>query len=50
MNMSRLESALRIVLAYHEAGNKRHVRGIDVFQLKSGAICERLSYVKGARP
>jgi hypothetical protein len=29
------------------AGNKGHVRGVDIFQLKNGLICEKLSYVKG---
>lgn len=29
------------------AGNKGHVRGVDIFQVKDGSICERLSYVKG---
>ena len=28
-------------------GNKGHVRGVDVFQLKDGLISEKLSYVKG---
>jgi ketosteroid isomerase-like protein len=30
-----------------ETGKKGHVRGIDVFQVKNGVICEKLSYVKG---
>lgn len=30
-----------------EAGKKGHVRGVDVFQLKNGFICQKLSYVKG---
>ena len=29
------------------AGKEEHVRGVDIFQLKSGFICEKLSYVKG---
>ena len=29
------------------AGIKRHVRGVDIFQVKSGYICEMLSYTKG---
>ena len=29
------------------AGNKGHVRGVDIFQVKNGSICEKLSYVKG---
>lgn len=27
-------------------GEKGHVRGVDVFQVKNGAICEQLSYAK----
>jgi len=30
-----------------ETGTKGHLRGVDIFQLKEGFICERLSYVKG---
>jgi hypothetical protein len=30
-----------------EAGNKGHVRGVDIFHLKNGSISEKLSYVKG---
>jgi ketosteroid isomerase-like protein len=29
------------------AGEKGHVRGVDIFQVKNGSICEKLSYVKG---
>ena len=29
------------------AGKKGHVRGVDIFQVKDGSICEKLSYVKG---
>jgi len=29
------------------AGNKDHVRGVDLFQVKNGSICEKLSYAKG---
>lgn len=29
------------------AGQKGHVRGVDIFKLKDGLICEKLSYVKG---
>jgi predicted SnoaL-like aldol condensation-catalyzing enzyme len=29
------------------AGNQGHVRGVDIFHIKSGVICEKLSYVKG---
>lgn len=28
-------------------GNKGHVRGVDVYKIKEGLICEKLSYVKG---
>jgi hypothetical protein len=30
-----------------EAGKKGHVRGVDIYQVKNGTICEKLSYVKG---
>lgn len=29
------------------SGNQGYVRGVDVFKLKDGLICEKLSYVKG---
>jgi Ketosteroid isomerase homolog len=29
------------------AGTRGHVRGVDIFQVKEGLICEKLSYVKG---
>lgn len=29
------------------AGGKGYVRGVDIFRLKNGLICEKLSYVKG---
>ena len=28
-------------------GEKGYVRGVDLFQVKNGFICEKLSYVKG---
>jgi limonene-1,2-epoxide hydrolase len=28
-------------------GNQGHVRGVDVFRVQNGLICEKLSYVKG---
>jgi len=28
------------------AGNQSHVRGVDLYQVKEGSICERLSYIK----
>ena len=30
-----------------EAGAQGHVRGVDIFKIKDGLICEKLSYVKG---
>jgi len=29
------------------SGEKGHVRGVDIFKLRDGLICEKLSYVKG---
>jgi hypothetical protein len=29
------------------AGKKEHQRGVDIFQIKEGFLCEQLSYVKG---
>ncbi len=29
------------------AGQKGHVRGVDIFKVKEGLICEKFSYVKG---
>jgi len=29
-------------------GEPRHARGVDLFQVRGGAICEHRSYVKGA--
>lgn len=29
------------------AGEQGHVRGVDVFRVRDGLICEKLSYVKG---
>ena len=28
-------------------GEKGHVRGVDIFRVREGSICEKLSYVKG---
>lgn len=28
-------------------GSQGHVRGVDIFTVRDGAICEKLSYVKG---
>jgi predicted SnoaL-like aldol condensation-catalyzing enzyme len=30
-----------------QAGNPGHVRGVDIFRVQNGVICEKLSYVKG---
>lgn len=30
-----------------EVGEKGHVRGVDIFRVRNGLICEKLSYVKG---
>jgi predicted SnoaL-like aldol condensation-catalyzing enzyme len=30
-----------------EAKNKAHIRGIDIFRVRNGTICETLSYIKG---
>jgi len=30
-----------------DAGKEAHVRGVDIFQVKSGSICSQLSYIKG---
>lgn len=30
-----------------ETGERGHVRGVDIFQIKNGLIQEKLSYVKG---
>jgi predicted SnoaL-like aldol condensation-catalyzing enzyme len=30
-----------------QAGNAGHVRGVDIFRVQNGVICEKLSYVKG---
>ncbi len=30
-----------------DAGNKGHVRGVDIFKVRNKLICEKLSYVKG---
>jgi predicted SnoaL-like aldol condensation-catalyzing enzyme len=29
------------------AGTEGHVRGVDIFRVKDGLICEKFSYVKG---
>lgn len=30
-----------------ETGKKGYVRGVDIFKVENGSICEKLSYVKG---
>jgi limonene-1,2-epoxide hydrolase len=30
-----------------ESSQKGHVRGVDIFQVRDGLICEQLSYIKG---
>ena len=30
-----------------ETGKKEYVRGVDIFKVENGSICEKLSYVKG---
>jgi len=29
------------------SGNRRHVRGVDIYRIRGGLITEKLSYVKG---
>ena len=29
------------------AGKEGHVRGVDIFRVRNGSICEKFSYVKG---
>ncbi|MBA3655335.1 MAG: nuclear transport factor 2 family protein [Actinobacteria bacterium] len=31
----------------HGEGQRGHVRGIDLFRVRNGRVCEKLSYVKG---
>lgn len=31
----------------NDAGQAGHVRGVDLYQVRGGLICEKLSYVKG---
>ena len=37
----------RVVMRWKYSWGEGHVRGVDVFKLKDGLICEKLSYVKG---
>ena len=30
-----------------EQGKESHIRGVDIFEVKDGLICQKLSYVKG---
>jgi predicted SnoaL-like aldol condensation-catalyzing enzyme len=52
----KIEEALgfgnRVVMLWRydwvdEAGEKGHVRGVDIFRVQNGLISEKLSYVKG---
>jgi len=52
----KIEEALgfgnRVVMLWRydwvdQAGEKGHVRGVDIFRVQNGLICEKLSYVKG---
>lgn len=38
---------LRCVMRWKYDWGEGHVRGVDIFKLKEGLICEKLSYVKG---
>ncbi len=38
---------LRCVMRWRYDWGNGHVRGVDIFKLKEGLICEKLSYVKG---
>lgn len=38
---------LRCVMRWRYEWADGHVRGVDIFKLKDGLICEKLSYVKG---
>ena len=37
----------RCIMRWKYSWGDGHVRGVDVFKLKDGLICEKLSYVKG---
>ena len=37
----------RCVMRWRYSWGNGHVRGVDIFQVKDGLICEKLSYVKG---
>jgi predicted SnoaL-like aldol condensation-catalyzing enzyme len=40
---------MRWKYSWVDKGEKKgHVRGIDIFRLRNGLICEKLSYVKGS--
>ena len=38
---------LRCVMRWRYDWGDGHVRGVDIFKLREGLICEKLSYVKG---
>ncbi len=37
----------RVVQLWRYSWNGGHVRGVDVFKVRNGKVCEKLSYVKG---
>lgn len=48
-----LSAGLRCVIRWRRdrgdtAGEESYVRGVDLFRVKDGLICEKLSYVKGS--
>jgi predicted SnoaL-like aldol condensation-catalyzing enzyme len=40
-------AGLRCVMRWRYEWGAGHVRGVDIYRLKDGLICEKLSYVKG---
>jgi predicted SnoaL-like aldol condensation-catalyzing enzyme len=40
-------SSTRCVMRWKYSWGDGHVRGVDVFKVRDGLICEKLSYVKG---
>lgn len=38
---------LHCIMRWKYSWGNGHVRGVDVFQIRDGLICEKLSYVKG---
>jgi hypothetical protein len=37
----------RVVQRWRYAWFDGHIRGVDVFRIRDGLVCEKLSYVKG---